>query len=318
MELSLLNIKTDLIISVSINSLSSLKNIINDRFNIPPINQIIKFNSIQIDLSKDFEYYQIKPNDLLTIEYGINEDYYDLAQESMISNSLIHIKSTINNFTIKVIIDTGAQTNIISSTMLKTLKLDHLLDTNFRGVAKGVGSANILGNIFNIELKIDDTVLKTNFKILDTKENNDYLVLLGLEFLLKYCDGMDFKKRTIIIGNQTHRFLNEQEIKDLEIPINEQEERIKRIKRNHYNCIQPEQLEKSLDLVNKIIKNIIENPRDDKYKSVNINSNSVKENILRHLGMIKLLEELGFEFNDKFIVYKKNLKYLEETSKLLY
>jgi hypothetical protein len=34
--------------------------------------------------------------------------------------------------------------------------------------------------------------------------------------------------------------------------------------------------------------------------------------------MVKLLEELGFEFDDKQIIYKqKNLRKLEETSKLL-
>jgi hypothetical protein len=200
MEITLFNTITEQITTIFADKLQALSNIIKEQFNIPPIKQIIKFNGIQLDLSEDFDYYNIKSNDMLTIEEGVNEDYYDMAQQSMISPSLLHINGKINDIKFKAMIDTGAQTNIISSNMVKTLKLEHLIDGTIKGVAKGVGSATILGNIYNVQLKINDIIVKTNFKILDTNDTtNNYLVLLGLEFILKHCDGINFTIFMIVL-----------------------------------------------------------------------------------------------------------------------
>lgn len=314
LQLSLYNTVNEQIVSVQINHLNELHNIIHDIFNIKPYKQLIKFNDQIIDTQYNFSTYNIQNNDMLIIEKDINEDYYNMAQESMLDNSLLHILLEVNGFQYACIIDTGAQLSVMSQKMAETLKIDHLIDKTFAGIAKGVGSAKILGNIFNVKAKINQIQFQLNFKVI---ENDEYLVLLGLDFLLSKCDTINLKNRSIIINNKPVKFLNEMEIQNYKIPINIQQEQFRKLLRDSYDCIPYQQKSKTTEALAKIISNIIQNPYEDKYKSVNINSKYFQENILPFHGCIKLLQTLGFTFNEKNMIFNDNIDKLKEITNLL-
>lgn len=48
---------------------------------------------------------------------------------------------------VEMMIDSGSQTSVISTPMMKKLKLQKRLNTACQGVAAGVGNANILGRV---------------------------------------------------------------------------------------------------------------------------------------------------------------------------
>jgi hypothetical protein len=238
-----------------------------------------------------------------------------MAQSSMLDNSLLHILLEVNNFQFACILDTGAQSSVISLRTAETLKIAHLIDKTFSGVAKGVGSAKILGNLFNVKAKINQSNFNLNFRVIETDEQ---LILLGLDFLLSKCNSIDLKKKLIIVNNTPIKFLNEMEIQNLKIPINIQQEQFRKLLRESYDCIPYQQKSKTTEALAKIISNIIQNPYEDKYKSINLNSKYFQENILPFYGCIELLKSLGFTFNEKNMTFNDNVDKLKEITNLLF
>jgi hypothetical protein len=314
LQLSLYNTITEQVISVTITQLNELHNIIYKSFNLKPYEQVIKLNEQIINTQNDISFYNLQNNDILLIEQNINEDYYTMAQESMLDNSLLHILVEINRFQYACILDTGAQLSVMSLRTAQTLKIDHLIDKTFSGVAKGVGSANILGNIFNVKAKINQSEFHINFKVI---EHDEHLVLLGLDFLLSKCDSINLKNHSININSKPIQFLNEMEIQNYKVPINVQQEQFRKLLRESYDCIPYQQKSKTTEALAKIISNIIQNPYEDKYKSINLNSKYFQENILPFNGCIKLLQTLGFTFNDKNMVFNQDVDKLKEITSLL-
>ena len=63
---------------------------------------------------------------------------------------------------------TGTQSTILSLRTAQRCGLTHLIDQRFQGVAKGVGSARILGKVHLAPIKIGGVFLPSSFTILDS------------------------------------------------------------------------------------------------------------------------------------------------------
>lgn len=123
--------------------------------------------------------------------------------------SLFYIKATMNNLTFKVMIDSGAQTSVMSHFMYESLQLDNL-DKRHRGMACGVGQAQIHGIVYGCQLMVANQLIRMNFKVMDTDARyNKYMILLGADFLESYGCVMDFRNKTILINDTPVQFLNE-------------------------------------------------------------------------------------------------------------
>jgi len=79
---------------------------------------------------------------------------HEYLPESFGHIHMLYINLEINKHKIVGLVDTGAQTTIISEDLAKKCGLFNLCDTRYSGVAKGVGVSKIIGVIHSAQIKV--------------------------------------------------------------------------------------------------------------------------------------------------------------------
>jgi len=124
---------------------------------------------------------------------------------------MLYISCKINGNAVKAFIDSGAQFSIMNLTTAKTCKIDNLIDERFQGVAQGVGTRKIMGQIHCAQLQIETGFFATTFHIMD---DDSMPLIIGLEFLKRHQASIDLAKNALVLphSNIETRFLNENEL----------------------------------------------------------------------------------------------------------
>lgn len=160
------------------------------------------------------------PNDLEAKKFLEEEERKKQVQENLLNAIeytpeafgnvvMLYIDCEVNDVPLKAFIDSGAQKSVMSKKCAIECGLINLLDTNFKGIAKGVGSANILGKIHLAQLKIGKSFFNLSVIVID---QNDMDFLLGLDFLKAHQCSIDLKDNVLRIGQELAKFLSEGEI----------------------------------------------------------------------------------------------------------
>eukprot|EP00804_Cyclotella_cryptica_P003062 CCRYP_006060-RB/>CCRYP_006060-RB protein AED:0.00 eAED:0.00 QI:215/-1/0/1/-1/1/1/266/275 len=116
-----------------------------------------------------------------------------------VASHMCLIPCTVQNITVEMLVDTGAQSSVLSMPLVKQLGLFHRLDRTTVGVAAGVGRARICGRISNVVCAFGAGHVEflMDFIVLDV---NDPLVIIGLDQLRKYKCLVDMEREMLIFG----------------------------------------------------------------------------------------------------------------------
>ena len=244
-------------------------------------------------------------------------DAYDQLQEEEIDRMMeyypedfvkydhIFLRGEINNIEFPIIVDTGAQGSFITETFARKVGIDSAINHAFRGMAMGVGNNNILGKIFGTDVRIIDkdgsaTLVPTTFMVMQQNGDSflDDRALIGMDFLARYRCILDFNTNSITFNGKTFEFLGEYALNELKGTRNGN---IKNIEGSFFNILSDDSIENkqnSIKLIKKIVQNIINNPNEEKFTSINTQNDNFINNIMMFDSCMNFLRILGFADND--------------------
>jgi hypothetical protein len=108
---------------------------------------------------------------------------HDVMPEAFVQNEMLRIRLSVNGVPCLALVDSGAQTTIISSRTAERCGITRLIDTRCAGMAVGVGTGVITGKVHLASLTLGGESFTASFTVM---EKTDMEFLLGLDLLRRF------------------------------------------------------------------------------------------------------------------------------------
>jgi DNA damage-inducible protein 1 len=136
------------------------------------------------------------------------ESNKELALLNNIKNDKISIYLEVDFYGEKVhaLIDTGAQSTLISDKLIKEKNLEYFIDKDAKIKMNGFTSNTICKKIHFMKIKIFEDEYMVNFYVFEKCINK---IVLGMNFLIRYNAGIDIKNHKIKLNDKEYPLIFE-------------------------------------------------------------------------------------------------------------
>ncbi|KAJ3576245.1 hypothetical protein NP233_g567 [Leucocoprinus birnbaumii] len=133
------------------------------------------------------------------------EHALEVIPESFGRVTMLYLPVEINAHLTKALVCTCAQQTIMSLKCAEACGIARLIDKRFAGVARGIGTAKILGRVHSAQLKVADLYLPCSFTIMEAQEED---ILFGLDMMKAHKTCIDLQNGVLRIQGREISFLS--------------------------------------------------------------------------------------------------------------